>query len=300
MGSRRPGAKEYVLSTRPYSLLNSVSRAIVGGVTAMAVRTGFGAVPAVLTALVALGVASFQAAENLINDYIDTKRGYDTPDAPAARLRGHSIFTYGLSLKRVRDLGLSLLALGAALVVIATFALPRPLLPVFLGVGALLLWGYNGRPLELKYRGLGEVDVFLAALIMVVGSYYTVSGGLGLEPLLLAVPVSLLSTSVALADDIRDLEWDRAHGVTTLAVRLGGRPARSLYAALVLLAVLLPVSLIRPPWGLLTLATAPLAGAAVLQVWGVRVLSPARAVKLRFYLTMAFSAAYSVAIAMGR
>ncbi|MGC9071290.1 MAG: prenyltransferase [Acidilobus sp.] len=297
MAYRRPGAREVLLSTRPYSLLNSVSRAIVGGVAAMASVTGFAPLPIALTALVAIGVASFQAAENLINDYFDTKHGYDTSDAPAARLRGHSVFTYGLSLDQVRGLGVSLLVFGFMLVVIATVILPRPLLPAFLGLGAVLLWGYNGRPLELKYRGLGEVDVFLAALVMVMGSYYTVSGSLSLRPLELGVPVALLSSSVALADDIRDLEWDRSHGVGTLAVRLGRKAARSLYAAMALLAVLTPLALIRAPWSLTPLTSLPLAIISTLQVWGFSVVRPWRAVKLRFYLTMTFSATYAVAIA---
>ena len=297
-GSRRPGARELFLATRPYSLLNSVSRAIVGGAAAMATSAGLGLRQVAITAMVAVGVAAFQASENLINDYFDTSRGYDTPDSPSATLRGHSVFTYGLSLKDVLRLGLSLLVFGSALVVIATVLLGRPLLPVFLAVGALLLWSYNGRPLELKYRGLGELDVFLSAMIMVAGSYYTVSGRVPLYAWVLSIPVALLSASVALADDIRDLEWDRLHGVGTLAVRLGGRASRSLYTAMVAAALSLPTALLRWPWGTLTLIAAPIAVPIVLQVWGVNAVKPDKAVRYRFYLTLTFAASYIAAFTL--
>ncbi len=297
MAYRRPGPREYFLSTRPYSLLNSVSRAVVGGVAAMATSTGFRPLPIFLTVLVAVGVAAFQAAENLLNDYFDTRHGFDSPEAPAATLRGHSIFTYGLSLREVRDLGLALLIAGSSMVIIATVVLPRPLLPGFLALGGVLLWGYNGRPLGLKYRGLGELDVFLAAIVMVVGGYYTVAGWLTLHIVILSVPVALLSSSVALADDIRDLEWDRAHGVDTLAVRAGAAGSRALYTIMVLLAVLLPIYLLGLPWGLLSLLSIPMVVPLVLSTWGLGFVSTASAVRLRFYLTIAFSAAYAAAIA---
>ena len=296
MGSRGPGLKQRFLATRPYSLLNSVSRAIVGGAAAMATSAGFGVAPLAITAIVAVGVAAFQASENLINDYFDTKGGLDTPDSPSARLRGHSVFTYGLSLNEVRRLGLALLTVGAALVAFATVALDRPLLPAFLAVGGLLLWGYNGRPLGLKYRGLGELDVLLSAMIMVVGSYYTVSGRPSTLAWLLSVPVAVLSASVALADDVRDLDWDRSHGVNTLAVRLGPTASRTLYTIMVALALSLPIALTRWPCGLLTLLAVPVAVPVVLQVWGVNVIGSNRAVKYRFYLTLTFSASYIAAL----
>jgi len=227
-GGRSTGSelRRYLLATRPYSLLNSVARAVVGGVMAMSYYAGFRPLPIALTALVALGVAAFQASENVLNDYYDVKKGVDAPGAPATLHRLHSVYGLGLSLRQVRDLGISLLAFGVALVIIATVALNRPLLPLILAAGALLLISYTG-PGGLKYRGLGELDVFVTAILMVVGSAYTVSGRLSWWEAALSVPMALLTASVVLADNLRDYEWDKAHGVRTLPVRVGkggGRP----------------------------------------------------------------------------
>ena len=296
MASRRPGPREYFLATRPYSLLNSVSRALVGGAMGIA-AAGLSPTTALILAMVVVGVAAFQASENLLNDYYDVRRGADAPGSPSTTLRAHSVYTLGLSLSQVRSFGLALLALGAALVAAATVALDRPLLPAFLAAGAALIAAYSG-PVGLKYRGLGEVDVFAAAVLMVLGSYYTVAGRLSAAPALVGVPVGLLTASVALADDIRDLEWDRAHGVGTMAVRLGPAASRALYAAMVSLALALP-PLIIWPWGLLVLSTAPLAALLVASVYGRGPVGPRRAVKARFYMTIAYSAALVAAIALG-
>lgn len=295
MASSRPGPRELFLATRPYSLLNSVSKAVVGGVLGLLAAGVSARTISVLIAAVA-GTVAFQASENLINDYYDVKRGADAPGSPSTTVRPHSVYTLGLSLGQVRLLGLSLLALGSALVAIVTVLAARPLLPAFLAAGAALLVTYSG-PVGLKYRGLGEVDVFLATLVMVLGSYYAVSGELSTRALIVGVPVGLLAASVALADDVRDYEWDRSHGVGTMAVRLGARASRALYCALVLSAVVAP-SIIAPPLGALTLASLPLAALLMASVYGRGPVGPRAAVRLRFYMTMTYSALLIAAVAL--
>jgi len=297
-GGRSTGSelRRYLLATRPYSLLNSVARAVVGGVMAMSYYAGFRPLPIALTALVALGVAAFQASENVLNDYYDVKKGVDAPGAPATLHRLHSVYGLGLSLRQVRDLGISLLAFGVALVIIATVALNRPLLPLILAAGALLLISYTG-PGGLKYRGLGELDVFVTAILMVVGSAYTVSGRLSWWEAALSVPMALLTASVVLADNLRDYEWDKAHGVRTLPVRVGKDMGKAMYAAMVLLALALPPVMLWP-WGLLVEASLPLALLSILHVAEVYNLGLRRAVRFRFYVTIIFASLYAASIAL--
>jgi 1,4-dihydroxy-2-naphthoate octaprenyltransferase len=269
---------------------------VVGGVIAMSYFCGFRPVPMLLTVMVALGVAAFQAAENVLNDYFDTARGVDAPGAPGVMTRPHSFYGLGIDLGRLKAFGVSLFAFGSALVAIATLAFDRPLLPLFLAVGAFLLFCYSG-PVGLKYMGLGELDVFITAVLMVVGAAYAVSGALSLREVALSLPMAFITSSVVLADNIRDYEWDRAHGVRTLPVRIGRAAASWLYAAMVLTSLLLPAALLWP-WGLLTLAVAPAAVPAVLTVLGVRSEPLLKVIRYRFYVTVLLATAYSLAIAL--
>lgn len=293
MGFKKPGPKELFLATRPYSLLNSVAKAVVGGCVGL-LRAGVNFVSITIFALTIIGVAAFQASENLLNDYYDVKRGADAPGSPSTTLRAHSVYTIGLTLGQVKSLGLFLLALGSGMVVAATILFARLLLPVFLGAGVALLAMYSG-PVGLKYRGVGEVDIFFASLTMVVGSCYTVAGNIPAYSLLIGVPVGLLATSVALADDIRDYEWDRSHSVGTMSVRLGIRASKFLYVVLVVLAIVLP-SIIAPPFGAITLLSLPLAIVLIASLYGKGPIGRGAAVKLRFYMTMTYSALIVIAL----
>jgi 1,4-dihydroxy-2-naphthoate polyprenyltransferase len=77
------------------------------------------------------------------------------------------------------------------------------------------------------------------------------------------VPVGCLATAILVVNNVRDIDTDRRAGKLTLAVRLGRRRARVLYAALVVAAYVgLPIALLLadgPAWGLLALASLPLA-----------------------------------------
>jgi 1,4-dihydroxy-2-naphthoate octaprenyltransferase len=84
--------------------------------------------------------------------------------------------------------------------------------------------------------------------------------------------VGLLSCSVLVANNLRDIESDEEVGKRTLAVLLGDRDTRRLYAALVGIPMLLSVvGAIANPWLLLGLIAAPLAYSPVRRVLnGVR------------------------------
>jgi 1,4-dihydroxy-2-naphthoate octaprenyltransferase len=55
------------------------------------------------------------------------------------------------------------------------------------------------------------------------------------------VPVGLLASAILVVNNVRDIETDRRAGKRTLAVKLGRQGARSLYAAMVLIAYAVPV-----------------------------------------------------------
>jgi 1,4-dihydroxy-2-naphthoate octaprenyltransferase len=120
---------------------------------------------------------------------------------------------------------------------------------------------YTGGPRPYGYAGFGELAVLgFFGVVATTGSSYVQLGRV--QPLALAasLPVGLAACALLLANNIRDIDGDRAAGKRTLAVRLGRARARRLYLAM-LLAIFVAVGLLGVwrPWVLLALAAAPLA-----------------------------------------
>ncbi|MBA2523745.1 MAG: 1,4-dihydroxy-2-naphthoate octaprenyltransferase, partial [Solirubrobacterales bacterium] len=123
---------------------------------------------------------------------------------------------------------------------------------------------YTGGPRPYGYEGLGEVFVFIFfGLVAVNGSYYVQLETLDLLPLLLSLPVGLLSAAILVVNNVRDIDTDRRAGKRTLAVRLGRERTRTLYTLMIVNSfALLPIALLLaggPALGLLGLLAAPLA-----------------------------------------
>ncbi len=213
-------------------------------------------------ALLALVVAvALQVGVNYANDYSDGIRGTDADRVGPLRLVGSGARRdRGPSSARPwprspwpRSPGScwwpsaargGLLAVGAAAVAAA--------------------WFYTGGRRPYGYSGLGEVFVFVFfGLVAVLGTTYTQAGRVSGPAVAAAVAVGLVACAILVANNLRDVPTDAAAGKRTLAVRLGDRGTRYLYAALVLAAVPLvaPAALLPggSPWAWLTLLTAPLA-----------------------------------------
>ncbi len=146
---------------------------------------------------------------------------------------------------------------GAYLIAVAGWEL------LLVGVASILAGVlYTGGPRPYGYEGLGEVFVFLFfGVAAVAGSFFVQTEQWAWEAFALSVPVGLLAAAVLVVNNIRDMETDRRVGKRTLAVRLGRERARSLYAAMLALAYLLPVVVIGSlsAWVLLPLGTLPAA-----------------------------------------
>jgi 1,4-dihydroxy-2-naphthoate polyprenyltransferase len=89
-------------------------------------------------------------------------------------------------------------------------------------VGVFGAWGYTGGEINYKSRGLGVLLVFfLMGVLLIGGSYYTVSGEYHINTFWLSLPFSLLSSLLLLSNELRDYEEDLKAGIKTLSVRLG-------------------------------------------------------------------------------
>jgi 1,4-dihydroxy-2-naphthoate polyprenyltransferase len=243
----------WVRGARPRTLVAAVCPVLVG--TAAAAAEGplhpWRAAAALIVAL------ALQVGVNYANDYSDGVRGVDTP----ARLGPTRLVASGLAAPaEVRRAAVVAFAVAAAAGSALAVAVDLRLLLVgAAAIAAAVL--YTGGPRPYGYVGLGELAVLLFfGVVATCGSAYVQLGRVPASALAASVPVGLGAVALLLANNVRDLDGDRAAGKRTLAVRLGRDRARDLFAAVVagifLAAALL--GLARPPV-LVTLAALPLA-----------------------------------------
>jgi 1,4-dihydroxy-2-naphthoate octaprenyltransferase len=92
-------------------------------------------------------------------------------------------------------------------------------------------WFYTGGPRPYGYAGFGELFVFVFfGLVAVAGTAYVSLGRVPHLAILAAVPVGLLSVSLLVVNNLRDIPSDTLARKRTLAVRLGAGATRLLYA----------------------------------------------------------------------
>src|SRR5690606_13071975 len=142
---------------------------------------------------------------------------------------------------------------------------------ILVGIAAVLAaWGYTGGPAPYGYHGLGEVFVFVFfGLVATAGSAYVQLERFTGLALAASVPVGLLVTAILVVNNLRDIPTDERSGKRTLAVRLGDRSTRHLYAALVVGAFVTGALLaLSRPLALLSLLAAPFAYPPLGQVLG--------------------------------
>src|SRR6058998_320360 len=247
----------WLMAARPRTLPAAIAPVLVG--TAAAVQW-LGHLPrwgAFFAALV--GSIFIQIGTNLANDYSDARRGADSAD----RLGPVRVTSSGMVAPR-RVLVATWVAFAVAVAAGIYLATVAGVVILIVGAASILAGVlYTGGPRPYGYEGLGELFVFLFfGLVAVNGSYYVQLERLDWLPFGLSLAVGFLATAILVVNNVRDLETDRRAGKMTLAVRLGRRRTRSLYALLIAAAfAAVPITLLAangPAWGLLALLAAPL------------------------------------------
>lgn len=203
---------------------------------------------------------SIHAGTNLINEYFDFLKGVDRPDTRGgSRVLPEGLLAPGAVLKAGFICFVLTALLGCWFVWLRGW-------PMFL-LGLVGMAGgffYTGFPFFLKYRGFGDPMVFvMMGPLMVIGSFYVLTGTYSHSVLWVSLPVGCLVTAILTANNLRDIEDDTKAGIQTTACVLGSRLATIEYAALVLAAfgitAVLIILNILPALSLLVLLTAPLA-----------------------------------------
>ena len=250
---------QWISGARPRTLPNAVAPVVAGTGAAAWLHSAVW-----WKALLALVVAlALIIGVNYANDYSDGIRGTDDARAGPLRLVGSRLATP----RSVLTAALVGLAVGA----VAGLTLALLTAPWLIVVGAACLagaWLYTGGSKPYGYAGFGELAVFVFfGLVAVLGTQYTQALRVDWVGLVLAVSIGALSSSVLVANNLRDIPTDAQSGKITLAVRLGDARTRVLYQALLTTAAALTLVLTAAtPWCAVGLVATPLALRAVAPV----------------------------------
>ena len=245
---------QWVSGARPRTLPAAVAPVLAGTGAAAAVD-GAVAWRAVVAGVVALAL---QVGVNYANDYSDGIRGTDEHRVGPFRLVGSGA-ARPAAVKAAAFTAFGVGAVAGLALVVATGAW------WLIAIGALCIaaaWGYTGTSKPYGYRGLGEVAVFVFfGLVAVIGTTFAQAEKVPAESVVAAIPVGALACALLVANNVRDIPTDAVSGKRTLAVVLGDRRSRLLYAVLLAAAAVAPfvLAVLTGPWALLGLLAAPLA-----------------------------------------
>lgn len=222
---RRVGATWEIL--RPFAYTASVIPVLAGGALAF-VDNAFSFWP-FLAALV--GGVLLHSGTNIVNEVYDVRQGIDTITSPRA---SHAIVK-GRMTERSALLTAGLAFLLAIAVGVYLIALRGPAIVVLGLIGLVAGWGYTAPPLQYKYHALGVPLVFvLMGPLMVVGSYFAITGTWSGSALVLSIPVGCLVAAILHGNEWRDISEDTRAGIVTLSSRIGKEWAHYSYMGLIL------------------------------------------------------------------
>lgn len=251
---RRGKVGLYVQAVRAFAFPASVVPVTAGAALALHYE---GDVRWALFPLALLGGVLMHAGTNLVSEYYDLRAGVDRPE------------TYGSSRVLVEGLlpprnvliaGLVAFAAAGAIGGVLVWLRGLPILWLGL-VGLAGGFFYTGRPIGYKYRALGDPLVFvLMGPLMVIGSYYVVTGAFGWTAVIVSLPIGCLVTAILCGNNLRDIRHDRQAKIRTLEGLLGLRGAKALYCGLVVGAHAIVVGMVAgglvSAWALLVFAAA--------------------------------------------
>ena len=225
----------WITNARPTSLVQSAMPAVLAVVLAVG-QEGF----CWWLALIAvLGVLAAHLGMNLADDYFDYKvdmlgdrdrvvrQGFRAMTAKYPYLANGSQ-TLRSTLRAILGFGAVAMAGGAVIVVcrgcVGSLATTTGVWPLLLIVVLTLVLGifYSAPPLKLGYRGLGElvIGVIFGPLLM-MGVYYSATGTLRPDVVMVSIPVGLLVTNILFTHSFIDKKGDEASNKMTLARLIG-------------------------------------------------------------------------------
>ncbi len=224
-----------IAATRPAFLSVTLVGCLLGLASASADGIAIAPLSAFLTVLFALLA---HAGSNVVNDYHDHVSGADS--ANTERLypfTGGSRFIQNEVIS-ARHMGLFGYGLLAA-VIPAGLWLAWQSGPGLIAIGMaglLVAWAYSAPPLQLMSRGLGELGITAAWLLVVIGSDYVQRGSFAFTPVAAGLSYAMLVANLLFVNQFPDHNGDAAAGKRTLVVLLGPQTAKWAYLLIAIVA----------------------------------------------------------------
>lgn len=241
---------------RPFAYSASVTPVLVGAMVALAYYPG--EIKWFLFPIAMIAGVLFHTATNLVSEYFDYKKGVDRIDTyGSSRVIVESL----LEPRKVLVAGYIAFGLGFALGGILIYFRGVEML-LFGFIGLLGGYFYTGAPFGYKYVALGDFLVFtLMGPLMVIGTYFTLTGDFTLNVLYISLPVGFLVAAILHANNLRDVLHDSNVKIKTMAILFGLKGSIAEYYFLVLgsfLSVVIMAALgILSPWTLLVFISFP-------------------------------------------
>jgi 1,4-dihydroxy-2-naphthoate octaprenyltransferase len=176
------------------------------------------------------GAVLLHMGTNIINEIYDVRVGVDSITSPRA---SHALLKGRLREREAFAVAFS--AFGLATLFGLLMILERGwLVAAFGALGLIMGLGYTAPPLQYKYKALGIPLVFLLmGPVMVMGSYYVITGGFDWVPLVASLPIGMLVAAILHGNEWRDISDDARYGIGTLSTHIGRRWAHLGYVGLV-------------------------------------------------------------------
>lgn len=254
-------ARDWVLGAR----LKTQPATLVPIAAGTALAASLGTVSPARVLLTLLFAEGFVIGTNYLNDYSDGIRGTDAERIGPVRLVGSG----RVSPRQVLIAGLACYGVSAVAGIVLGVT-GSPWLLALIPLCALGGWYYTGGRRPYGYRAGGELGIFVFhGIVAVCGTVYIQLGRIPLLALAAAVPIGLVICALLETNNLRDIRTDKAAGKITIAVLIGDRRTRALYA-LILIATFASALALTParPWVALVPASAPFAIAPLRRVLG--------------------------------
>ncbi|MEE4196200.1 MAG: prenyltransferase [Bacteroidales bacterium] len=228
----------WLIATRAAVFIMTALAAAIGGL--LAYREGNFSWP--IFVLSFFGLVLAHATNNLINDYVDFKKGVDKDNYYRAQYGPHPLENGFMSKGKFFAFILvtGILALFAGLMITYQVGL-QTLWVLVPGLFFLLFYTW-----PLKYFGLGELSVVLVwGPLMIGGTYFVVSGGEWSSWVaLVSLVYAFGPTTVLLGKHTDKLQEDKSKGIRTLPVIIGEKASRISVIALWVLQYALVIYLV--------------------------------------------------------
>ena len=211
--------KDWLMAARPWSFPASAMPVLVSSTYLF----WLGKEPNWLIVLWTLvTIVVFHAAGNTWSDYNDYVKGVDREDT----IGGISITSGEFKPSEIKKYAIVLLTLAVLSGLLITCTCGLPVLYFGLaGFALTLLYPW------LKYRALGDVDIFLTySLLPLLGTSYVATGCVEWSLCWLALPVGLITVGILHVNNMRDTLQDKRANIKTLAMKAGSRASAIIYS----------------------------------------------------------------------